>query len=305
MAQKKHIAVLMGGLSAEREVSFSSGKGVAKALEALGYKVTSVDVGRDIAAVLEKLKPDVAFNALHGPYGEDGCIQGLLNIMGIPYTHSGVLASAVGMDKVRSSAIFAMNGIACTFGKVIDKKDAIKGDPLPRPYVIKPLYEGSSIGVELVFENDNYSFADYEWKYGDKVIVERYVPGREIQVAVVGDKAIGAIEIRPKKRFYDYEAKYTDGMAEHIMPAPISDKAYKEILEIAEKAHHILGCRSVSRSDFRYDDTAGGDGKAYLLEINTHPGFTPLSLVPEIAAYCGITFPQLVDRLVKEAACGC
>lgn len=301
---KKHVAVLMGGLSAEREVSFSTGKGVVKALEGLGYKVTPVDVGRDVASVLANLKPDVAFNALHGPYGEDGCIQGLLEIMGIPYTHSGVLASSVGMDKVKSSSIFAQSGILCTFGKVIHKNDNIKKDPLPRPYVIKPLFEGSSIGVKLIFEGDNFDFSDYEWAYGDEVIVERYVPGKEIQVAVVGDKAIGAIEIRPKGRFYDYEAKYTDGMAEHIMPAPIAKEAYNTVLAIAEKAHHLLGCRGVSRSDFRYDDTNGGDGKLYLLEINTHPGMTPLSLVPEIAAYCGISFPQLVDRLVQEARCG-
>lgn len=302
--QKKHVAVLMGGLSSEREVSLSSGKGVIKALQELGYQVTPVDVGRDVAAVLAQIKPDVAFNALHGPYGEDGCIQGLLNIMGIPYTHSGVLASALGMDKVKSSDIFTANGILCTYGRVISRQENIKNDPLPRPYVIKPLYEGSSIGVHLIFEGDDFNFGNYDWVYGDQVIVERYVPGKEIQVAVVADKAIGAIEIRPKKRFYDYEAKYTDGMAEHIMPAPISEKAYKNILVIAEKAHRIIGCRGVSRSDFRYDDTEGGDGKAYLLEINTHPGLTPLSLVPEIASYYGISFPQLIDMLVQEARCG-
>lgn len=300
---KKHIAVLMGGMSAEREVSLSTAKGVINALEGLGYKVSPVDVGRDVAEVLTKLKPDVVFNALHGPYGEDGCIQGMLEIMGIPYTHSGVLASSLGMDKVKSSNIFTQNGILCTFGKVIHKNDNIQSDPLPRPYVIKPLYEGSSIGVQLVFEGDNFNFSDYEWIYGDEVIVERYIPGKEIQVAVVGGKAIGVIEIRPKGRFYDYEAKYTDGMAEHIMPAPIAKAAYDEALAMAEKAHHLLGCRSVSRADFRYDDTKGGDGKMYLLEINTHPGMTPLSLVPEIAAYYGISFAQLVEMLVQEARC--
>lgn len=300
---KKHIAVLMGGMSAEREVSLSTAKGVIKALEELGYKVTPVDVGRDVADILQKVKPDVAFNALHGPYGEDGCIQGLLEIMHIPYTHSGVLASSIGMDKVISSSIFVQNGLRCTFGQVIHKNDNIRQDPLPRPYVIKPLHEGSSIGVKLVFEGDNFNFSDYEWAYGDEVIVERYIPGREIQVAVVGGKAIGAIEIRPKGRFYDYEAKYTNGMAEHIMPAPIAKEAYDEALSMAEKAHRLIGCRGVSRADFRYDDTENGDGKLYLLEINTHPGMTPLSLVPEIASYCGITFPQLVDMLVQEARC--
>lgn len=299
----KHIAVLMGGLSAERDVSLSTAKGVIKSLEALGYDVTPVDVGRDVAEVLAKLKPDVAFNALHGPYGEDGCIQGLLEIMGIPYTHSGVLASSIGMDKVKSSSVFIQNGIRCTFGKVIHKNENIQDDPLPRPYVVKPLYEGSSIGVKLVFEGDNFNFSDYEWAYGDEVIAERYIPGKEIQVAVVGDKAIGAIEIRPKGRFYDFEAKYTDGMAEHIMPAPIAKADYDEALMLAEKAHHIIGCRGVSRADFRYDDTEDGDGKLYLLEINTHPGLTPLSLVPEIAAYHGISFSELVDSLVKEARC--
>lgn len=300
---KKHVAVLMGGMSSEREVSLSSGKGIVAALEALGYQVTSVDPGRDTAEVLARVKPDVVFNALHGPYGEDGCIPGLLEVMGIPYTHSGVLASALGMDKVKSRDIFMSNGIRCAEGKLVHKWENHKGDPMPRPYVAKPLYEGSSIGVEVVFEGDDFDFAKYTWPYGDSILVERYIPGREIQVAVLNDKAIGAIEIRPKGRFYDYEAKYTEGKAEHIMPAPISKEAYEEVLAIGEKVHTILGCRSVSRVDFRYDDTPGGDGNFYILEINTHPGFTPLSLVPEIAAYNGITYAQLVDMLVKEARC--
>lgn len=293
----------MGGMSAEREVSLSSAKGIIKTLSERGYKVTPVDVGRDVAQLLAEIKPDVVFNALHGTYGEDGCIPGLLEIMGIPYTHSGVLASAIGMDKPRSKAVFKQAGIHCAEDMIICKSDNLTSDPIQRPYVIKPLHEGSSIGVHLVFEGDNFDIRDYDWAYGDKVIVERYIPGKEIQVAVVGDEAIGAIEIRPKGRFYDYEAKYTAGKAEHIMPAPISPAAYAQVLELALKAHRVLGCKSVSRVDFRYDDTPNGDGKFYILEVNTHPGMTPLSLVPEIAAYAGISFGELLDRIIKEATC--
>lgn len=298
-----HIAVLMGGLSAEREVSLSSAKGIIKTLQERGYQVTPVDMGRDVAAALAALKPDVVFNALHGTYGEDGCIQGLLEIMGIPYTHSGVLASAIGMDKIRSKALFKQAGIPCAEDMILCKKDVVTSDPMPRPYVIKPMNEGSSIGVHLVFEGDNFDIRDYDWAYGNEVIVERYIPGKEIQVAVVGDEAVGAIEIRPKGRFYDYEAKYTEGKTEHIMPAPLGDVAYKHVLELALKAHQLLGCKTISRVDFRYDDTAIGDGKFYILEVNTHPGMTPLSLVPEIAAYAGISFGDLLEKLIRDAQC--
>ncbi len=298
-----HIAVLMGGLSAERDVSLSSARGIITTLEARGYQVTPVDVGRDVAAVLARVQPDIAFNALHGPYGEDGCIQGLLEIMGIPYTHSGVLASAVAMDKLRSKAVFRQAGIPCAEDRIIHKTEHLTEDPMPRPYVIKPLYEGSSIGVHVVFEGDSFDISDYDWAYGDEAIVERYIPGKEIQVAVLGDEAIGAIEICPEGRFYDYEAKYTEGKATHYMPAPISAAAYQTVLALARKAHRLLGCKSVSRVDFRYDDTTGEEGEFYILEVNTHPGMTPLSLVPEIAAYAGISFGELLERIIRDAGC--
>lgn len=298
-----HIAVLMGGLSAEREVSLSSAAGIITTLRERGYKVTPIDMGRDVAGVLATLKPDLVFNALHGTYGEDGCIPGLLEIMGLPYTHSGVLASAIAMDKPRSKAVFKQAGIACADDRILHKDEALTADPMPRPYVIKPLNEGSSIGVHLVFEGDNFDIREYDWAYGDTVIIERYIPGKEIQVAVVGDAAIGAIEIRPKGRFYDYEAKYTAGKADHFMPAPISSAAYSHVLELALQAHQLLGCKSVSRVDFRYDDTPNGDGKFYILEVNTHPGMTPLSLVPEIAAYAGINFGDLLERIIKDVQC--
>ena len=301
---KPHIAVLMGGLSGEREVSLSSAVGIIKALEGLGYKVTAIDMGRDVAEVLARVKPDIVFNALHGTYGEDGCIQGLLEILGIPYTHSGVLASAIGMDKPKAKALFENNGFLCPPGRILRRSEGLSGDPMPRPYVIKPLYEGSSLGVHVIMEGDNFDLRDYDWAYGDEVMLEKYIAGKEIQVAIVGQQAVGAIEIRPKGRFYDYEAKYTDGRAEHIMPAPIGSEAYAKVQEIALKVHQLLGCRSVSRVDFRYDDTAGGDGKFYLLEINTHPGMTPLSLVPEIADYAGISFPQLLEMIIEDARCG-
>lgn len=305
----KHIAVLMGGWSSEREVSLASGKGVSEALTRLGYKVTPVDVGHDVAAVLAKLRPDVAFNALHGRFGEDGCIQGVLEVLEIPYTHSGVMASAVAMDKQMSKLVFAEDGLPLAEGRVVTKQEAIKGEVLPRPYVIKPVNEGSSVGVHIVFNDSNFHLNENNWPFGDKVLVERYIPGREIQVAVWGEgkdaKALGAIEIRPKGLFYDYEAKYTEGKADHLMPAPLSKADYALVLEYAERAHRALGCRGVSRTDFRYDDTAGdGTGKFYVLEINNQPGMTPLSLAPEIAAHAGIGYDALVERLVREARCG-
>lgn len=298
-----NIAVVMGGMSAEREVSLSSGKGVVEALLALGYRVTPIDMGNDIGEVLIRTAPHLVFNALHGTYGEDGCLPGMLEIMGIPYTHSGVLASSLGLDKPAAKALFMNYGIRCPRGKIIYRHEHHLHDPLPRPYVLKPLHEGSSIGVEVVFQEDPFSMKDYSWAYGDAMIAEHYVPGKEIQVAVLAGKAIGAIEIRPKGRFYDYEAKYTPGKAEHIMPAPLTEAAYQEVAQLSEKAFHILGCKSVARVDFRYADTLEGDGQFYLLEVNTHPGMTPLSLVPEIAAYAGISFEMLIEKLVQDALC--
>ncbi|MEB3702897.1 D-alanine--D-alanine ligase [Candidatus Bealeia paramacronuclearis] len=302
---KKRVAVLMGGFSAEREVSLSSAEGAIKALESLGHDVRPIDVTRDIAKLIQDLtpKPDVVVNILHGRWGEDGCVQGFLEMMDIPYTHSGVLASAIAMNKVYGRHMCEKSGIQVPPGKVVTLEDFKKGDPFPRPYVIKPIGEGSSVGVHIVREKDNYLPTEDNWTFGSEVLVEKYIPGREIQVAVIGGKAIGAIEIRPKNGFYDYEAKYTDGKADHLMPAPIHPEAYAKVMQMAEDAHRILGCKGVSRSDFRYDDTKGKPGEMYFLELNSQPGMTPLSLVPEIAAYHGITYPQLMQWMVEDATC--
>ena len=300
----KHVAVLMGGWSAEREVSLVSGAAVSETLKEAGYRVTPVDVGRKIADVLDELRPDVAFNALHGPFGEDGAIQGVLEILGIPYTHSGVLASALGMNKPMAKRVWADAGLPLVEGRVAHRDEVRRGAVMPPPYVIKPLNEGSSVGVQIVLEGDNVKPADLPWPYGDAVLVERYIPGREIQVAVMGERTLGAIEIRPKGRFYDYDAKYIGGKAEHLMPAPIHEAKYDEVCALALKAHQVLGCRGVTRSDWRYDDTKGEPGTLYLLEINTQPGMTPLSLVPEIAAHQGLSFKDLVVWMVEDAGCG-
>lgn len=298
MSTAKHIAVLMGGWSAERDVSLVSGQAVVKALGGLGHKVTPVDVGRDLAQVLAQLKPDVAFNALHGRWGEDGAVQGLLEVLGIPYTHSGVMASAVAMDKPVAKHLFAGAGIPCAEGVVVDRESFLKAEPMERPFVVKPLNEGSSVGVYIVRPGDNWTAADEERPLPSRVLVERYIPGQEIQVAVMDGRALGAIEIRPKKGFYDYAAKYTAGLADHLMPAPLPKAAYERVLDYAERAHRELGCRGVTRSDFRYDEDADA---FYILEINTQPGMTPLSLVPEIAAHSNITFADLVSWLVADA----
>ena len=305
-ARKLRIAVLMGGPSAEREVSLVSGAASAKALKALGHDVFTVDIGFDLGRVVAELtakKPDVAFNALHGRFGEDGCIQGVLEFLQIPYTHSGVLASAIAMDKPTARRLFTEAGLDCAEGRVCAREEVVGRHVMEPPYVIKPLNEGSSVGVEIVFEGDNTPKAK-DWSFGNTVLVERYIPGREIQVAVMGDRALGAIEIRPKGRFYDFEAKYTDGKAEHLMPAPIGDAAYAEALRIGAAAHAALGCRGVSRTDLRYDDTKKDQpGRFVVLEVNTQPGMTPLSLVPEIAAHAGIDFAELVSWMVEDASC--
>ncbi len=299
----KHVAVLMGGWSAEREVSMDSGLACSEALKASGYEVTPIDVGRNIAEVLTDLKPDACFNALHGRYGEDGFIQGLLEIMGIPYTHSGVLASAVAMDKPVAKHLFIDAGLRCADGKIFTRQEIQAGATYPKPFVVKPLNEGSSVGVTIMLEGENMPLAELPWTFGERVLIESYIPGREIQVAVMGDEALGAVEIRPLGRFYDYEAKYTSGKAEHLMPAPLSKEDYAAVLEMALTAHRVLGCRGVSRSDFRFDDTGEGPGKFYILETNTQPGMTSLSLVPEIAAHCGIGFEDLVRWIVEDASC--
>jgi D-alanine-D-alanine ligase len=298
----QHVVVLKGGWSEEREVSLSSGAAVEKALIELGYRVTAIDVAPTIVADLQAAKPDIIFNALHGRFGEDGCMQGILEMLKIPYTHSGVLASALAMDKPVAKQIFAQAGLRCAVGEVVNKETMLSGrDPMPRPYVVKPLNEGSSVGVTIVMENENFRFEESNWHFGERVLVEKYIAGREIQVAVLDGKALGAIEIRPRGRFYDYTAKYTDGMAEHLMPAPLPADRYAEVCALAERAHAALGCRGLTRSDFRYNE--GGDDQFYILETNTQPGMTPLSLSPEIAAHKGMSFHALVQHLVQTARC--
>jgi len=300
----RHVAVIMGGPSVEREVSLVSGRAVEKALAGLGYEVTLIDADHSLPTRIVECRPDVVFNALHGRVGEDGCVQGLFEVLGIPYTHSGVLASALAMNKPVAKQLFTDAGLICPEGQVMSLKEVLAGEGFEPPYVIKPLNEGSSVGVHIVLNGDNHhEIIREDWVFGDEVLVEKYIPGREIQVAVMGDRALGAIEIRPRGRFYDYETKYTDGKAEHFMPAPIHADAYAHALNIALRAHRTLGCRGVSRSDLRYDDSAGEPGTFYLLEINTQPGMTPISLVPEIAADCGMDFPELVAWMVENAEC--
>lgn len=305
----KHICVLKGGLSAEREVSLNSGAACAKALRELGYKVSELDVGRDIAQKLAEIKPDVVFNALHGNYGEDGCVQGLLELMGIPYTHSGVLASSVAMDKPMAKRIFAAAGLTCPQGVTLTMAELLKGgDPMPRPFVVKPASEGSSVGVYIVTEQDNRPLnVVLEKDAGDlgrSFLVEQYIPGRELTVAVLDDKPLGVTELKPHSGFYDYENKYTSGKTEHLCPAPLPADKAKEVMEMALVAHRALGCRGLSRADFRYDDTSPSKQKFYLLEVNTQPGMTALSLSPEQAAYAGISFNTLVQKLVEDATLG-
>jgi D-alanine-D-alanine ligase len=303
----KSVAVLMGGWSSEREVSLSSGDNVARALAEEGYRVSAHDIGRDVGAILAALapRPDVVFNALHGRWGEDGCVQGVLEVLGIPYTHSGVLASALAMNKPVAKKLFAAAGLPCAEGRVVRREELLSGDPMARPYVVKPLNEGSSVGVVIVSPDATGApFDAKSWPFGDEVLVERYIPGREITVAVMGERALGATEIRPHNGFYDYTAKYTEGRSTHLVPAPLPPASYREALRIALEAHNALGCRGVTRADMRYDDTAGEPGAFYLLEVNTQPGMTPMSLVPEIAASVDIGFGALVSWMVENAACG-
>ena len=300
----KRVAVLMGGWSAEREVSLVSGAAVTEALRDLGYHVTAIDVAHDVAGKLADIRPytDLVFNALHGRYGEDGCIQGVCELLQLPYTHSGVLASALAMDKPMAKRLFVDAGLPVPNGRVVAREAMLAGEPMPRPYVIKPLNEGSSVGVIIVREGDNAAFAEEPWHYGKAVLVEEYVAGREITVAVMDGNALGVLEITPREGFYDYEAKYTEGRADHLLPAPIPEKDYEEALKISATAHDTLGCRGVTRADLRYDDSDGGLGLR-LLEINTQPGLTPMSLVPEIAAHAGHDFPALVKWMVEDARC--
>lgn len=303
---KKHVAVLMGGMSQEREVSETSGRAVVKALNNLGYKVTEVDPGQDLSTKLAAIKPDVVFNALHGTYGEDGAIPGVLEILGIPYTHSGVMSSAIGMNKYITRKMLECQGVRFPEGMLLSveklKEMCRQGkDPMPRPYVIKPVSQGSTVGVYIIKDGDQNFLEQQDkhpWDYGLDALIERYIPGKEISTVVVNNKAIGSLELRPQSGFYDYEAKYTDGKTEHIYPAEIPADAYKEALHFAEVAHNTLCCRTLSRSDLRYDPE---EGQLYFLEINTHPGFTDLSIVPEVAGYNGMSFQDIVQMLIDQA----
>ena len=301
----KHVAVLMGGWSAEREISLRSGRACAEALQRTGYRVTRVDVGRDIATVLRTLNPDVAFNVLHGRPGEDGTLQGILEIAGIPYTHSGVLASALAMQKDIAKVVLQAAGVPVPEGRVVSRSEAAKGHPMPPPYVIKPVAEGSSVGVFIVTEQHAHppqELTREDWAFGDKLLVERYIPGKELTCAVLGDRALDVIEIVAATRFYDYEAKYAPGGSKHLLPAPIPAFVHQEVRRLALKAHDALGCRGVSRADFRYDDGSAGTQGLACLEVNTQPGMTETSLVPELAAHAGMTFDELVRWMVEDAS---
>ncbi len=307
MADKKHVAVLMGGWSSEREVSLSSGNACADALHGQGYEVTRIDVKPSIAMELERLRPDVIFNALHGRWGEDGCIQGLFELLRIPYTHSGVLASALAMDKVKAKRMMKLAGVPVAEGRVVNRFVAVNRHMMKPPYVIKPICEGSSVGVLLVFNEDlppPAVLGGKSWPGPDEVLLERYIPGKELTCAVMGDVALGVTEIISSgQSFYDYDAKYTEGGSTHVIPAEISPNIYQSIQKLTLKAHRALGCRGVSRADFRFDDRYGGNGELICLEINTQPGMTQTSLVPELVEASGFTFAQLVSWMVEDASC--
>ncbi len=305
MTDPIHVAVLMGGWSNERPVSLMSGNGVANALEAQGYKVSRVDMDRNVAQVLAGLRPDVVFNALHGVPGEDGSVQGMLDLMGIKYTHSGMATSVIAIDKELTKQCLVPGGIPMPKGTIVDSESLYLGDPLPRPYVLKPVNEGSSVGVAIVKADSNYGNpisrdATGPWQEFDSLLAEPFIKGRELTVAVLGGKSLCVTELKPKSGFYDFDAKYTDGLTEHICPADIPKDIEDYMMELAQRAHELLGCKGASRTDFRWDDEMGRDG-VFVLETNTQPGMTPLSLVPEQAKHMGITYAALVDQLVKEA----
>jgi len=302
------VAVLMGGWSPERDVSLVSGKACAEGLREGGHEVVEYDVKRDLRTLVDFLRPaagggpDVVFNALHGRYGEDGCIQGVLEIMRVPYTHSGVLASAIAMDKPLARHIFASLGLRVAEGKVIERRSLASGDPMARPYVVKPIDQGSSIGVHIVRDGDNLAAVEAaEAAFGERVLIEKFVPGRELTVAVMGDKPVAVTELRPRTRFYDYEAKYTDGITEHLVPAPIPEDVYDLAKQWALAAFQELGCNGLARADFRWDDSKPGTAGLVILELNTQPGMTPLSLAPEQAKWAGISWPELMTWMVENA----
>jgi D-alanine-D-alanine ligase len=306
MNRNLHVVVLMGGWSSEREVSLTSGKGVAAALRERGWSnVTELDMQRDVAARLAELKPDVVFNALHGTPGEDGTVQGMMDLMGLKYTHSGLETSVIAIDKELTKMVLVPHGIRMPEGKVVSSESLFQEDPLMRPYVVKPVNEGSSVGVAIVTENGNYGNPigkDVEgpWLHFDELLAEPFIKGRELTVAVMGGEPLAVTELKPKAGFYDYDAKYTDGLTQHICPAEIPYDIACAMMDMAARAHQLLGCKGASRSDFRWDDELGEDG-LYLLEVNTQPGMTPLSLVPEQAKHKGIAYGDLVERLIAEA----
>ena len=300
-----HVAVLMGGWSAERPVSLSSGEGVAKALESRGHKVTRIDMDREVARRLADAQADVVFNALHGVPGEDGTIQGMMDLMGLTYTHSGLATSVIAIDKQLTKQALLPHGIPMPGGHVVDSESLFTADPLPRPYVLKPVNEGSSVGVAIVTAEGNHGDPIARdsigpWQDFPQLLAEPYIRGRELTTAVLGGEALLVTELRPKSGFYDFDAKYTDGMTEHVCPADIPPEISEACKAIALRAHQLLGCRGASRADFRWDDERGLDG-LYLLEVNTQPGMTPLSLVPEQAAKLGIDYATLVETIVEEA----
>lgn len=302
---KLHVAVLMGGWSSERPVSLMSGEGVAKALESRGHRVTRIDMGRDVAVKLAEAAPDVVFNALHGTPGEDGTVQGLMDLLGLTYTHSGLTTSAIAIDKELTKQFLLPHDIPMPGGRIVQSEELYSGDPLPRPYVLKPAAEGSSVGVAIVTAEGNYGNPigrDVEgpWRHFRELMAEPFIRGRELTTAVLGDRALGVTELKPKTGFYDFEAKYTDGLTEHVCPAQIPDEIAQACKDIALRAHQILGCKGTSRSDFRWDDEKGVDG-LFLLEVNTQPGMTPLSLVPEQARYLGMDYETLVEAIIAEA----
>lgn len=301
----KHVAVLMGGWSAEREVSLRSGKTCADALERAGYQVSRVDVDRDVAARLRAIKPDAALNVLHGRPGEDGTLQGMLEVLGIPYSHSGVLASALAMQKDAAKTVLKAAQVPVPGGIVVTRKEAAARHLLPPPYVIKPVAEGSSVGVFIVREDHKHppqELTRADWVFGDRLLIEPYIPGKELTCAVLGDQALGVIEIVPAVKFYDYEAKYAPGGSKHLLPAPVAPAVYREVQRLSLAAHRALGCRGVTRSDFRYDDGLDGAQGLFCLEVNTQPGMTETSLVPELAAHAGVSFEDLVRWMVEDAS---
>lgn len=305
MTVKLHIAVLMGGWSAEREVSLMSGAGIADALESLGHRVTRIDMDRDVALRIAEAKPDLVFNALHGTPGEDGSVQGMLDLMGVRYTHSGMVTSVIAIDKQLTKQALVPHGIPMPGGRMVRTDELHERDPLPRPYVLKPVNEGSSVGVAIVTAEGNYGNpisrdAVGPWQEFDELLAEPFIRGRELTTAVLGDRALGVTELKPRSGFYDYDAKYTEGLTEHVFPAEIPDDVAEACMRIACETHRMLGCKGTSRADFRWDDNQGVDG-LFLLEVNTQPGMTPLSLVPEQAKHLGISYAELVQQIVDEA----